>query len=387
MFSTVWAIGMLFIWLVLIPGFLGLPFAGLGREEEKKPGTALICGYMEMWALFQVLAVVFILTTGRFEHVVYSFAGLSGVGALAALVWTAYRARKNPRPRLVRERRLIGKLRFPWTIENKEERFQKCLELFVWCVFGALVTFQIVMSVVLAFADGDDAYYIPISAVTEASGRMYRTIPYTGETTQLDVRHGLAPFPIWLAFLSRVSGVHATILAQSVFGAVLLCLCYLLYNRIARILFAENKEGIPYFMLFLTLLQLFGNTSFYTAETFLLTRASQGKAVLANLVLPVLFWCLLQMGQEYRMDQKLAKEHRRPNEKSNRRKLLLCILMVFTSVAGWLCSSLATSLCAILIGLGGLITAIAYRDWKAFRHALACALPSGFFAIFFLLLQ
>lgn len=382
MLSTVWAVGMLLIWLVLLPVLLGLPFAGLGRENEKKPGTAMICGYMEMWALFQVLAVVFILTTGRFEHVVYSFGILTAAGALTALVWTFYRAYTHRLPHPARKAWI-----FPWRLENREERFRKCMELAVWVLFFALAAFQMIMSVVMAFADGDDAYYIPISAVTEASGKMYRTVPYTGETTQLDVRHGLAPFPVWISFLSRVSGIHATILAQSIFGAVLLLLCYLLYSRIARLLFAENKEGIPYFMTFVALLQLFGNTSFFTAETFLLTRASQGKAVLANLVLPFLFWCLLQMGQEYRMDQKLAKQHKRPNGESDKRKFLLCILMVFTSMAGWLCSSLGTFLCAMLIGVGGIVIAIAYRNLKAFWHALACVLPSGFFAILFLLLQ
>ena len=382
MFSTVRAVGMLLVWLLFVPGLMGLPFAGLGREREKKPGTALVCGYMEMWALFQVLAVAFILTTGRFDHVVVSFGIAAFIAALAALIWTLIRARKRPALHQVKQH-----FCFPWKLENREERIRKYLECAVWGVFFVLVLFQVIMSVAMAFADGDDAFYIPISASAEASGAMYRTIPYTGETTQLDVRHGFAPFPIWIAFLSRVSGVHATILAQSVFGAVLLVLVYLLYSWIARILFADNKEGIPYFMLFVALLQIFGNTSFYTAETFLLTRASQGKAVLANLILPFLFWCLLQMGQEYRMDQKLAREHRRPDGQSDKRKLLLGILMVLTSMAGWLCSSLTTFLCAVLIGVGGLVIAIAYRNIKAFWHALACVLPSGFFAIFFLVMQ
>ena len=28
---------------------------------------------------------------------------------------------------------------------------------------------------------------------------MYQKLPYTGMSTELDVRHGLAPFPIWIA--------------------------------------------------------------------------------------------------------------------------------------------------------------------------------------------
>lgn len=382
MFSYVFAAGMLFIWLILVPMFLGLPFAGLGMEREKRLGTALVCGYMEMWALFQVVAVLFILTTGKFDQVVNVFTILAAAGSLAAFIWALYRAKTHKIPGPVREARCL-----PWKLDNKKERFEKCMEFGVWCVFFALVIFQVVMSCVMAFADGDDAYYIPISAATEVSGSMYHTVPYTGETTQLDVRHGLAPFPIWLAFLSRVSGVHATILAQSIWGGVMIVICYLIYSRIAKILFSDNKEGIPYFMLFAAILQIFGNYSFYTAETFLLTRSSQGKAVLANLVIPFLFWCLLQMGQEYRMDKELAAQHRRPDGDSNKRKVLLCILIVLTSVASWMCSSLGTFLCAAMIGVGGIIVAVAYRNQKAFWHALACAIPSGFFAVFYLLLQ
>ena len=382
MFSYVLAIGMLFIWLILVPVLLGLPFAGLGMEREKRLGTALVCGYMEMWALFQVVAVAFILTTGKFDHVVSVFGTAAAGWALVAFCWALYRAKTHKIAKPVREARCL-----PWKLDNKREQVEKSMEFAVWCIFLLLVGFQVVMSCVMAFGDGDDAYYIPISSMTEVSGTMYKTIPYTGETTQLDARHGLAPFPVWIAFLSRMSGVHATILAQSVLGAVLLLVCLLIYHRIAKILFADNKEGIPYFMLFTALLQLFGNYSFYTAETFLITRTSQGKAVLSNLIIPFLFWCLLQMGQEYRMDKNLADQHRRPDSESNKRKILLCILIVLATVASWLCSSLGTFLCAAIIGIGGVVIAIAYRNPKVFWHALACALPSGFFAVFYLLLQ
>lgn len=382
MFSYVLAAGMLFIWLVLVPVILGLPFAGLGLEREKRLGTALVCGYMEMWALFQVVAVTFILTTGKFDHVVNVYTVLCAIGVVAAAGWAVYRAKTHKITKPVREAKIL-----PWKIDNKKERIERCTGFAVWCIFAALVVFQLVMSCIMAFGDGDDAYYIPLSSMTEVSGSMYKNIPYTGESTQLDVRHGLAPFPIWIAFISRMSGVHATVFAQSIFGAVLLLICYLLYARIAKILFSENREGIPYFMLFVALLQMFGNYSFYTAETFLLTRAAQGKAVLSNFVIPFLFWCLLQMGQEYRMDTNLAKQHRRPDAESDKRKILLCVLIVSATMASWLCSSLGTFLCAALIGIGGIVLAVAYRNPKAFWHAVACAIPSGFFAIFYLVLQ
>lgn len=382
MVSYLIGITILIIWLVILPTLMGLPFAGLHMEREKKLGTAIVCGYIEMWALFQVVAVLFILTTNEFDHVVYVFGILSLVLAVVAFVWTYYRGKTHIFAKPIREQRCM-----PWKLDNKKERTEKCIEFAVWCVFAGIVIFQLVMSVCMAFGDGDDAYYIPVSAMTEASGKMYQTIPYTGENSRLDIRHGLAPFPIWIAFLSRISGIHSTILAQSVLGGVLIVICYLIYSRIARLLFADNKEGIPYFMLLVAILQIYGNYSFYTAETFLLTRTSQGKAVLGNLIIPFLFWCLLQIGREYRMDVALAKQHKRPNEDSDKRKILIAVLTVCASMAGWLCSTLGTFLCAALIGAGGVIIAVAYKNIKAFWHALACALPSGFFAVFYLILQ
>lgn len=382
MFSYLFAAVMLLIWLGLIPTMLGLPFAGLGMEREKKLGTALICGYMEMWAMFQVVAVIFILTTGRFQHVVYVFTPMAILAALASSLWALYRAKTHKIAKPVREARCL-----PWKLDNKQERFEKTIEFGVWCVLFGIVIFQVVMSCIMAFADGDDAYYVPISSQIEAGGWMYGNIPYTGWTTTLDMRHALSPLPVWISFLGRMSSIHTTIIAQSIIGGVLLIVCYMIYYRIAKVLFVKDKQGIPYFMLLIALLHVFGNYSFYTPATFMITRGCQGKAVLADIIIPFLLWCILQMGQEYGMDDRLAEQHRRPDGESNKRKILLCILMVLTSMAAWLCSTMGTFLCAALIGLGGVIIAIAYKNQKAFWHAVACAIPSGFYAVFFLLMR
>ena len=386
------AVVTLFLWLFLVPLCLGMPFAAAGVSGEEKPavpgnrlqaGIALVCGYIEMWALFQLIAVGFILTTGSFDSVVFVFGGLSLAGAAAGAGLTAFRIRnaKESHGGIKTEKWRP----LPWKITNRTERFHAWILLAVWGLFLGLVLYQVIMGGLLAFADGDDAYYIPISVTTEASGTMYRTVPYTGESTQLDVRHGLAPFPIWIAFLSRVSGLHATILAQSILGGVLLLVCYCIYGQIAKLLFAGQKEGIPYFMLFLSLLWMFGNTSFYTAETFLITRTSQGKAVLGNLVLPFLFWCLLRLGQEYRMERQEKEES--VGKVSGKGKALLWSLVVFTSAASWLCSTLGTFLCAALIGICGLVMAAAYRNIRVILCAVCCVLVNAGFAVIYMWVQ
>ena len=61
--------------------------------------------------------------------------------------------------------------------------------LFCGCLFGVLLLVQLVLAVLMVYGDGDDAYYVAISAAAEESGRMYQKIPYTGMHTELDVRH------------------------------------------------------------------------------------------------------------------------------------------------------------------------------------------------------
>lgn len=374
MFSLLWGAGILLLWLLVIPMLVGMPFAEALTEpvdgkRQKAAGLALLCGTIELWALFQVIAVSFILTTGKFHHVVSVFMITVLAGAIGVILWKLWCAKKQGFLRTKKQRRIPF-----WEISDKEERTAKCIELVVWLLFLLLAAFQIIQSSQMAFADGDDAFYIPISAFTKASDTMYQTIPYTGESTQLDLRHGLAPFPVWIAFLSSVSGIPATILAQSVLGGVFLIFGYVLYYQIAKVLFARQSEGIPYFMLFVSLLQLLGNYSFYTAETFLLTRTSQGKAVLSGLILPFLFLCLLLLGKEYQKEE-------------NTHKGVLCVLIVLTTIASWLCSSLGTFLCAALLGVSSLVMAVAGRSCKPLLQGLACALPSVLFAIFYFCLQ
>ena len=45
---------------------------------------------------------------------------------------------------------------------------------------------------------------------------MYQKIPYTGMNTELDVRHGLAPFPIWIAWLARMTGISTVVVAKNI---------------------------------------------------------------------------------------------------------------------------------------------------------------------------
>ena len=98
------------------------------------------------------------------------------------------------------------------------------------------------MALTHASFDGDDAYYVVQSVITDETDTLYRILPYTGFSTSLDMRHAMAVFPIWIAYLARMTGIHATIVSHSILPLVLIPLTYLIYYEIGKVLFKEKED-------------------------------------------------------------------------------------------------------------------------------------------------
>lgn len=168
----------------------------------------------------------------------------------------------------------------------------------LWVLAGVLLLVQLVLAVLMVYGDGDDAYYVAISAAAEESGRMYQKIPYTGMHTELDVRHGLAPFPIWIAWLAQMTGITTVIVAKTLVPVALISMTYgVFYLLGSRVLFAgegayrKKKWALPAFLLCTEVLVLFGDYSYYTVENFMIARSRQGKAALGSILIPMIFSC------------------------------------------------------------------------------------------------
>lgn len=128
--------------------------------------------------------------------------------------------------------------------------------------------FQIYMAYTHAFFDGDDAYYVAQSVIADQSNVLYRILPYTGLTTTVDVRHALATLPIWEAYLARISGIHPAIIAHSLLPLIFIPVTYLFYFQIGKRLLKKDYRKLAVFMILVSVLQIFGNTSIYTNSTF-----------------------------------------------------------------------------------------------------------------------
>lgn len=341
--------------LIVIPTLVG----GIFAYVDKGRGKLLfrwISGQFMLWAGFQLIAVPLIWKQADFDKVVIAFwCYMAALIVFAAGVEVRYRARGY---QTVRPKRVHGK------------KFLSVLML--WFLFFGLLVFQIVQSARLAYGDGNDAFYVAISAITQESGTMYLKAPYTGARIALDMRNGLAPFPMWIAFLAKMSGMQAVTVVQLVMPIVLIFMSYGVFALLGVKFFPKGGEQRPLFLVFVALMFLLGGDSLSGAEKFLLARTGQGRAVLGCIVIPFLVLVLMLI---------LRKLHKKEEIVPN-----LYVLLGAVTTAGCLCSMAGTLLMCLGVGIVGLVSAVYNRQIRALFPMAVCCIPCACFAILYLVI-
>jgi hypothetical protein len=342
------------VWLLVIPYAVGLLPARFMERERRTPGAILLAGYIVFFAVFELVAIVVILTT-VYEGLTKLMNIFTPMAiALAALGLGLELVRPlGEKPALL-----------PLKLPSKEMSWEARI---VWLIFLVILAFQLFMALTRASFDGDDAYFVVQSLTAWQRDFLYRFEPYTGDSTPLKLRNALAAFPIWIAALAEKSRFHPTILAHTLLPLFLLPLTYLLYFQIGQSLFAKKKEQLPFFMVLMAVLQIFGNVSIYTSETFLLTRTWQGKSFAANFVIPAVLWLFLRISEE------------------KRENVYWVLLAILLWVAG-LASALVVFLALILSGVFALYLTLQRKKLQVLLKAVAACIPGGAYVLLYILL-
>ena len=343
---------------VLLPVAVGALVSGPYERElgRSSPVFRWVSGQMILWAGFLLVSVPLILTQGKLWTLLFLYGVLSLCLVLAA-VFVSVRRNRNRKFR-----------RNPSGKGQSRDRTAAAL----WGCAAVLFLFQLVMACAMAYEEGDDAYYVAVSAVAESGGTMYYVLPYTGGVTELDLRHALAPMPMWVACLARVSGIPSSAVAHVILPVVLITMAHGTYYLLSRRLFPEGGRKAALFMLLIQVLVLFGGYSLYSAENFLLVRTAQGKAILASLVIPFLFLLFLTIAEQVQEEQKPAPA--------------VWVSLAAALAAGCLCSTEGSGLVALLMGAVGICTVVCYRRWKLFIPMAGClATPVCMSLLYFLL--
>ncbi|MBQ8138916.1 MAG: hypothetical protein IJ195_05620 [Lachnospiraceae bacterium] len=373
--------------LTLLPIVAGMgfivPFKSLGGEEKKRIFFDIIWswffGQLLLWCIFQPIAVRLVLKSERIQALRKEYLVGVGIVVLVSVVLCVVGM-------ILNKKRGEDALYKGWRINSESEgtlassekpaqvvdiggRNEKMLRV-IAIVVVALIVIQAFLQVFLAYMEVDDAFYVTEAVSSAAGVPFYERIPYTGAYTGGDFRHGLAPFPLWLAFISVFTGLNATSLSHVVLPPVHLLLTYGEFALIGRTILGKNKKYLPVFMLLICFLNLFGFTSYMTPEKFFMTRIREGKATIASMILPglilALFLILKSLGENKKIDFRLY------------------ILLFTLNVSGCLCSTLGALLCAVPVFICAVLGAIMFKKIRHFLPMAISCVPCAVFAFMYL---
>lgn len=357
------ALGFLFLFGIA-PLCVGLIWTGGSKEEKRGIDFVYLAGFLTQLAVFQLIAVpVMVKAVYGMELLVglttAVLAALSAVGVGLALL---RRGGGNGNEK-------AGAFRVWSAVRKNAASLSPECRLF-WLLALACVAFQMYMAYACASFDGDDSYYVVQSVLADQTGVLNRIRPYTGLSTDLDIRHALATLPLWEAYVARMTGIHAAIVAHSLLPLVLIPLTYLCYFEIGRKLVGAADIRLPIFMILVNIMQIWGNSSIYTNATFFLTRTWQGKSILANLVLLVQIWLLLEIFD----GQKAGCQKSR------------WLLLAVNNVAAAMMTSMGAFLAAMFLGIAGLAAAIRLKKPSVLIRAVVCCVPNVIYLLLLLVL-
>ncbi len=388
----------LLLWLLIVPMCTGLLFNFILPRHRRTVAITFILGFLVYIAVFELVAITSMLGAvfSAFSYCTYIFMAIALALMLGGLIRSVI---------LLTKRQMHFLTLFPGEDHGEIRDYldpRADLKLFkhnyslesriYWGIFFALMALQMVMSVVMASFDGDDAYYVVESLLAQQADVMNTILPYTGSSTSLDIRHALAVITMWIAFLARQSGIHATIVSHSIMPLFFIPFVYLVYAEIARILFRDRQQITPVFMVITAILMMFGNVSIYTPATFFLMRTWQGKALVANLVFPMIIWMFLWMIEEIRAIKELVirdGNYRRYDlYAAQRLRITPWIMLGMICMFSGVCSSLGVIFGTALIGLMTLVLLFLSKRWTVLVGAFMCIIPNFvYLAIYFSLFQ
>lgn len=346
----------LIISLGILPLLTGLVPAFFIAKRKRTVGVIFICGFIYNLAMFQLTAVPFVIAGSDFNMIVIVYSVLMLLSAVAGGVLARLKWKK--------EGNILAEATMKRNLMKEE--------IVEWIMFLAVGVFQMFMFVRMASFDGDDAYYVVQSLLTQQTGTLYRILPYTGLSTSLDLRHSLAVFPIWLAYHGKISGVHTTILCHQLIGLAIIPLVYVIYLEIGRVVLKKERKKLPIFMIFIAIMQIFGNVSIYTGSTFFLTRTWQGKSMLANVCIPAIIWLFLMI-----FDSENEAEEMR---------LGFWFSLFSINIVAAMCSTASVFLLAMLIGLTGLVLSLTQKNVQILLKLIVTCIPLVIYGALFLLL-
>lgn len=334
--NLIYSILLVVLWNIIIPILIGFLLTKFIKSNDRNNiAINFLFGFVAMLGIFQPITLI----------AIYLKASLSLLTTIMKLMW--------------------GILSIVSIVINYKQmlttihKIPSGLRKFNIYLFGAflLILLQAYSYIGYEHIDDDDAFFVATATTAVANDNLYVISPYSGATyTKLPARYVLSPFSIYYAVMSKLTMLHATVYAHLFLPLVLLLFIYLVYYLWGKEWF-QKSESIGIYLLLICIINIFGNYSEFTTQTFMLFRLWQGKAFLAAGVLPLLLYLCYKTRKEINDG------------------IYFIVLFLSTLVASNV-SSMGIFLAPILLGCWSIVDLIVTKKIKKTIYYMLCCLPS-----------
>ena len=345
---------MIIIFLGIVPELLGLLILNFWEKEKNNLILAFILGYILEFAIAQLLSVPMIFMQTSYTALFTVYTVITVVLSLISLFLLIKRLKKGSIKDI---------------IKNTKEMIKSYPKLLsIVCLI--LIGIQIYMYVgAYSHVDDDDAYYVGTATTTIQTNTIFRFSPSTGSLNgeQNLLRYRLGAFPLFYAFVSSYIRIHPAIVAHIILPIPFLIVTYGIYYLIGYELFEKKHKSALLFVILMSFINVFGNYSVRTTFSFLLFRIWQGKAVLCNIILPLLILLFFKANEE-------------------KFKISICIIMFFVVLAGIFTTTMGIAIPPMMVGLLAILYGIHNKSFKDVIKCFICCLPAVVYGLLYILL-
>lgn len=220
--------------------------------------------------------------------------------------------------------------------------------------------------------DDDDVVYVGAATTSVDTDTVFRYNPQSGlpikdmNENSLD-RIAAAPLHVFVAAVSKLSGVRPAVLSHTILPPVLTVAFFMVIYLLGWLLFERDRTKTALFTLFAWLAIIYSGFSVYTSGVFLMTRSWQGKGIFCGLLIPAALYIFIRLYQE--------KGSLHGND-------ALCLLSV--SMAASLATSMGAALLCMMAAVWLLMLLIRFRHFGRTVLTALCFAPAAFGVVLYL---
>ncbi len=283
MITSISIIKLIFL-MVIIPFVLGFFLDGFFSKSESGEisekfmiSRCFVLGFCAEIAVFQLVAVPFIVKRAAFHNVKYTFVIALAIVTILSVLFSV----KGIKKRVINKINEINKMN---------------TNVFIWGIVILLIVFETQLLALNMHMDTDDARFIAEALEACEKDTMLQLNCITGEHYDTFIgelrKEVAAPYPFFIATISSLTNIHPATLAHTCFPVFLIPLFYMCMYMLGRFYFSDSTNRVALYMLILNVIVLFSFESRFSWGYTLLTIIWQGRSIACLILLPALFYVL-----------------------------------------------------------------------------------------------